>query len=54
MHRVSAELERAIEQEFRAVVDAIQVIRRAVVELHQQLAPMPASQVHRNETRRAA
>jgi hypothetical protein len=56
MHRLRVDHQRVTDEEFRAVADAIQAIRRAVVDLHLQLATMPAPRARQadGEERRAA
>ena len=55
MQRLCVDHKRVADEEFRAVADAIQAIRRAVVNLHLQLATMPALRGQADgEERRAA
>lgn len=57
MHRLTADHEQVTDAEFRAVADAIQAIRRAVVDLTQQVSAIVASRLaeaHSAEEHRAA
>jgi hypothetical protein len=57
MHRLTADHEQVTDAEFRAVADAIQAIRRAVVDLNQQVSAIAASRLaeaHSVEEYRAA
>ena len=56
MQRLCVDHQRVADEEFRAVADAIQAIRRAVVNVHLQLATMPALRAGQadGEERRAA
>jgi hypothetical protein len=57
MLRLTADHEQVTDAEFRAVADAIQAIRRAVVDLNQQVSAIAASRLaeaHSVEEHRAA